>query len=263
MTTTTTVTPAPAAPPAPPKPTPAPSKTPEAPPPISTPATPVANGQVSGKVVLIDPGHNGANGANPSTINALVDAGFGETKPCNTTGTQTNDGYAEHSFTWSVANSLKAQLEAQGVTVVMTRSSDDGVGPCVNVRAAKGNDAKADAVISIHGDGSSEGDRGFYVMTSERAPAGSDMAALSLNLAGTVRDALVNNGSSPANYLGSNGLWKRSDLAGLNLSVRPTVMLEMGNMRDSKDSALMKSAEGRQQFATGIGNGVLAYLAAH
>ena len=80
-------------------------------------------------------------------------AGFGQTKPCNTTGTETNDGYPEHQFTWNVANDLRPILEARGITVVMTRGSDDGVGPCVNKRAAIGNDANADVVVSIHGDG--------------------------------------------------------------------------------------------------------------
>lgn len=214
-------------------------------------------------MVVIDPGHNGANGANPKIINAPVDAGFGETKACNTTGTSTNAGFAEHEFNWAVANYLKAALEAQGITVIMTRDSDSGVGPCVNIRAAIGNEANADAVISIHGDGSAEGDRGFYVMTSERDPAGAEMAGQSAGLASTVRDALVNNGLSPSNYLGNNGLWKRSDLAGLNLSIRPTVMLEMGNMRDPKDAALMTSAAGQQQFAAGIAKGVLSYLGAY
>ena len=62
-------------------------------------------------------------------------------------------GTPEHEFTWGVANDLQSLLEAQGVTVIMTRDSDDGVGPCVNKRAAIGNDANADAVVSIHGDG--------------------------------------------------------------------------------------------------------------
>ncbi len=221
---------------------------------------PAPNGSVDSLVVVIDAGHNGANGANPSIINAQVDAGFGQSKACNTTGTATNAGYAEHKFNWNVANYLKSALEAQGITVIMTRDSDDGVGPCVNVRAAIGNDANADAVISIHGDGSAEGDSGFYVMTSERDPAGPEMAGQSAGLASTVRDALVNNGLSPSNYLGSNGLWKRSDLGGLNLSLRPTIMLELGNMRDSQDSALMTSDAGQQQFAAGIAKGVLSYL---
>lgn len=219
---------------------------------------PAASG--GGRVVVIDPGHNGANGAHPDVINALVDAGFGDTKPCNTTGTSTNDGYPEHAFTWGVATRLESLLQARGFTVVMTRDSDDGVGPCVDRRAAIGNDANAAAVVSIHGDGDDASARGFYVMTAERDPAGAAMAAQSATLAGTMRDALVNAGLSPSSHLGSGGLWKRSDLAGLNLSTRPTVMIEMGNMRNSSDAALMSSSGGQQQMAQGLADGVSAYL---
>jgi N-acetylmuramoyl-L-alanine amidase len=225
--------------------------------PAPAPANPVSGG----KVVVIDPGHNGANGANPGIINALVDAGFGDTKPCNTTGTATNAGYPEHAFTWGVANDLKSLLEARGVTVVMTRDSDDGVGPCVDRRAAIGNQNNADAVVSIHGDGvDNNSDTGFYVMTAERDPAGAAMAAQSDTLAAKMRDGLVSAGLSPSNYLGDNGLWERGDLAGLNLSTRPTVMIESGNMRASSDAALMSSDSGQAQFAQGYANGILAFL---
>ncbi len=215
-----------------------------------------------GRVVVIDPGHNGANAANPDVINAPVDAGFGQTKPCNTTGTSTNDGYPEHTFTWGVATRLQSMLESRGFTVVMTRGSDDGIGPCVNKRAAIGNDAGAAAVVSIHGDGDDASAQGFYVMTAQQAPAGGAMAAQSDALASTMRDALVNAGLSPSNHLGSGGLWKRGDLAGLNLSIRPTVMIEMGNMRNSSDAALMSSSNGQQQMAQGLADGVSAYLGA-
>ena len=240
---------------------------PDRPEPQEPPQTrdPAPQGQAAtggGRVVVIDPGHNGANGANPGTINALVDAGFGETKPCNTTGTSTNAGYSEHQFTWGVSTRLQSLLQAQGFTVIMTRDSDDGVGPCVNKRAAIGNNANAAAVVSIHGDGDDASAQGFYVMTAERAPAGAGMAAQSDGLASVMRDALVNGGLSPSNHLGSGGLWKRSDLAGLNLSVRPTVMIELGNMRNSSDAALMTSSSGQQQFAQGLANGVAAYLGA-
>ena len=215
-----------------------------------------------GKTVVIDPGHNGGNAGAPDVINALVPAGFGQTKPCNTTGTETNDGFPEHDFTWAVANDLRSKLEAQGITVVMTRSSDDGVGPCVNKRAAIGNDAGADVVVSIHGDGDQASAQGFYVMTAEQDPAGAAMAAESHGLAVDVRDGLVSAGLSPSNHLGSDGLWPRNDLAGLNLSLRPTVMIEAGNMRNSADAALMKSDSGQQQVAQGLANGVLSYLGA-
>jgi N-acetylmuramoyl-L-alanine amidase len=213
-------------------------------------------------VVVIDPGHNGGNADAPDIINALVPAGFGQTKPCNTTGTSTDDGYPEHDFTWAVANDLRPMLEAQGITVVMTRSSDDGVGPCVDKRAGIGNSAEADVVVSIHGDGDDASAQGFYVMTAEQDPAGAEMAARSEDLAVNVRDGLVSAGLSPSNHLGSDGLWPRNDLAGLNLSLRPTVMIEAGNMRNASDAALMKSDAGHQQVAQGLANGVLNYLGA-
>ncbi len=246
------------------EPAPEPEPTVEQPPMAQPqPPPPADNGSprsASGTVVVIDPGHNGANGAHPEIINQEVDAGFGQTKACNTTGTETNAGYPEHAFTWAVALKVQALLEAQGVTVILTRSDDDGVGPCVNERAAIGNDAHADAVVSIHGDGSSEGDRGFYAMTAAREPAGDAVAAQSLALARAVRDGLEGNDISPSNYLGSDGLWTRDDLGGLNLSLRPTTMVEMGNMRDSQDAALMKSSTGQQQMAQGIAAGILAFL---
>jgi N-acetylmuramoyl-L-alanine amidase len=211
-------------------------------------------------VVVIDPGHNGANSTHLATINAPVDAGFGQTKPCNTTGTETNDGYPEHKFTWAVAQVLKQNLEAAGVTVIMTRASDDGVGPCVDKRAAVGNDNHADAVISIHGDGSASGDHGFYAMTSERAPNGAQMAGRSVALASAVRDALVAQQVATSNYVGSHGLWKRDDLAGLNLSLVPTTMVELGNMRNAGDAAFMKSKAGQQAIAAGLAAGILKFL---
>ena len=213
------------------------------------------------KLVVIDPGHNGANGANPDIINQQVDAGFGQTKPCNTTGTSTDAGYDEHEFNWKVAVELKAELEAKGITVVMTRSTDDGVGPCVNKRAAIGNDNNAAAVISIHGDGDDPSAEGFYVMTAGQPPAGAAVATASSKLAVAVRDGLAGAGLQPSNHLGSNGLWtERTDLAGLNLSLVPTVMIEAGNMRNAADAALMSSGAGQQQVASGLADGVVKYL---
>jgi len=260
-TTTSSPDPAPTSEPATtsqPEPAPAPRRTTAAAP--RPGPGPAAIGPVAGRVVVIDPGHNGANGAHPDIINALVDAGFGQTKPCNTTGTSTNDGYPEHALNWKVAGHLQAMLEAKGIRVVMTRDSDDGVGPCVNQRAAIGNAARADAVVSIHGDGDDASAHGFYVMTAEQDPAGATMASRSQNLAVDVRDGLVAAGLSPSDHLGSDGLWPRNDLAGLNLSVMPTVMIESGNMRNSADAALMSSAAGQQEIAQGLANGVLAYL---
>ena len=215
---------------------------------------------MSGKVVVLDPGHNGGNASHPAQINALVPAGRGQEKACNTTGTATNAGYSEHAFNWDVANRVEAELQAKGVTVVMTRSSDTGVGPCVNQRAAVGNNANAAAVVSIHADGSlAAGAHGFHVEYSS-PPLNAEQGAPSIQLATTLRDNVHAAGFALANYIGSNGLFGRDDLGGLNLSDRPTVLIECGNMRDAADAAVLSSADGRQRIADAITACILAYL---
>ena len=122
-------------------------------------------------VVVLDPGHNGGNASAPDEINRPVPAG-GFTKPCNTTGTATGAGYPEHAFTFDVAVRTAELLRADGVTVVLTRTDDAGVGPCVNVRAALANDAEADLAVSIHADGAAAGARGFHVIEPALARTG-------------------------------------------------------------------------------------------
>src|SRR5206468_4474531 len=104
-------------------------------------------------VVVLDPGHNGGNAAHPAEINAPVPDGTGGTKPCNTTGTATDAGYPEHAFTWDVALRTRALLAARGISVVLTRPDDTGVGPCVDARARIAGSAGAAAFVGIHGDG--------------------------------------------------------------------------------------------------------------
>ena len=68
---------------------------------------------IAGMVVFIDPGHNGSNDA---SIGRQVTTGRGGTKDCQTSGTATNSGYPEHTFTWDTALRVRAALNALGVT---------------------------------------------------------------------------------------------------------------------------------------------------
>ncbi|MET3805889.1 N-acetylmuramoyl-L-alanine amidase [Nakamurella sp. UYEF19] len=210
--------------------------------------------------MAIDPGHNGANGDHPEIINQLIDGGYGQRNACNTTGTETDDGYTEHEFTWHVANYLKALLQAEGIKVVMTRSNDTSVGPCTDKRAGIENSADADAVVSIHGDGAPPEVQGFYVLTATRPPAGATIAAASLRLAACIAKAAEDGGFPPSNTLGSGGLWKRDDLTGLNRSDRPKILIECGNMRNATEAALMKSTSGQRRYAAALAEGVFAFL---
>ena len=89
---------------------------------------------LEGKVIAVDPGHNGGNAKHPGEINRQVPDGRGGTKACNTTGTSTNSDYPEADFTWAVAKKLDKSLTEAGAEVVLSRKDNKGVGPCVDER---------------------------------------------------------------------------------------------------------------------------------
>ncbi|MEV7723977.1 N-acetylmuramoyl-L-alanine amidase [Streptomyces sp. NPDC087917] len=230
----------------------------------AAPAVP-AKGPLAGRTVVIDPGHNTGNFGHTAEIDKQVDIGTTR-KECDTTGTATNAGYREADFTLDVSRRVRALLEAKGTTVRLTHQADRPFGPCIDERARIGNEAKADAVVSVHADGVSSGSRGFHVILPAKVKGG---AADTSKIVGPSRDLgerIVGNfaratGSSPANYLGSGtGLVVRDDLGGLNLSTRPKVFIECGNMRDAKDAAQLTSPEWRQKAAQGIADGIVGFL---
>ncbi|MEW2085522.1 N-acetylmuramoyl-L-alanine amidase [Streptomyces sp. NPDC005283] len=224
-----------------------------------------ASGPLAGRVVVVDPGHNPGNFQHTSEINKLVDIGTNR-KECDTTGTSTNAGYTEAEFSLDVSQRLRTLLEKQGATVKFTHTDDRPFGPCVDERARIGNKAGADAVISIHADGSATGNRGFHVILPALVKAG---AADTAKIVGPSRDLgeriagkfVRATGSAPSNYVGGGtGLDVREDLGGLNLSTVPKVFIECGNMRDPKDAALLTSSNWRQKAAQGMADGISSYL---
>ncbi|MGH3933831.1 MAG: N-acetylmuramoyl-L-alanine amidase [Pseudonocardiaceae bacterium] len=209
--------------------------------------------------MVLDPGHNGANGAHPAEINRPVPNGRGGTKACNTTGTSTDGGYPEHAFNWDIALRVREALTARGMRVVLTRPDDAGTGPCVNDRAAIANRAGADAMVSIHADGAAPSGHGFHVAYSD-PPLNSSQGAPSVTLAESLANALRGRDFSPANYIGSGGLDARSDIAGLNLAEVPAALVECANMRNPEEAALVSTSDGRARYAAAISDGIMAWL---
>jgi N-acetylmuramoyl-L-alanine amidase len=213
-----------------------------------------------GKItVVLDPGHNGANAAHWAEINRQVPTGRGGTKACDTTGTSTNAGYAEHAFTWDVALRVRDALTARGVRVVLTRPNDAGIGPCVNDRAAIANRAGAKAEVSIHADGAAPSGHGFHVSYSN-PPLNANQGPPSADLAKALAGALRRGNFPAANYIGSGGLYPRSDLAGLNLAQIPAALVECANMRNPQEAALISRPQGRARYAAAIAAGILSWL---
>ncbi|MCO5312088.1 MAG: N-acetylmuramoyl-L-alanine amidase [Microthrixaceae bacterium] len=223
-------------------------------------STSSAAGSLAGRVIVVDPGHNGANGSHSSEINRQVDAG-GFKKACNTTGTSAA-GYAEHQFNWEVATRVAALLRSRGATVILTRPDNNGWGPCVDERGRTASTNGADAMVSIHADGSSASNHGFHII--HPAVVANHTEAIvepSQRLAGLLRDELVASGLSPSNYIGRQGLNQRGDLGTLNLAGVPVVMLESGNMHNSGDLAMLRSAEGQDRIAESIVRAFEGYFA--
>jgi N-acetylmuramoyl-L-alanine amidase len=239
----------------------------------STPATSAAPGGpaaagttaragiLAGKTVAIDPGHNGGNRSHPAEINRLVDA-VTLKKPCDTAGAAAAGGYPESAFAFDVAERLAALLEHDGARVVLTRTDDKGVGPCITERAAIGNRAKADAAVSIHADGGPVGGRGFHVIEPALVAGHTEpILAPSQRLAVALRAAYsAGTGVPTSTYIGHDGLDVRSDLGGLNLSTVPKVFIECGNLNNPTDAALLQSPNFRQRAAEALFKGLVADL---
>jgi N-acetylmuramoyl-L-alanine amidase len=207
--------------------------------------------------VFLDPGHNGANDA---SISRQVPTGRGGTKDCQASGTSADDGYPEHTFTWDTTLRIRQALTALGVRTAMSRGNDNALGPCVDERAAMANALRPNAIVSIHADGGPATGRGFHVNYSS-PPLNAAQSGPAVRFAQIMRDQIAGSGIPPANYIGSGGLYPRADLAGLNLAQYPSILVEMGNMKNPADSALMETPEGRQKYADAVVRGIAAFLA--
>jgi N-acetylmuramoyl-L-alanine amidase len=219
------------------------------------PAKPLA-----GKVVGIDPGHNGGNFADPGFINQPVWNGR-EREACDTTGTSTNAGYTEARFNFDVAMYLRAFLFREGAKVVMTRKTNHGVGPCIDRRAQILNRAGADVAIDIHADGGPASGRGVAILTPV-ADGPNDRVISSSNRFGRIllRRYTALTGIPISNYDGSGGFAPRKDLAGLNLTTVPKVLIECVNMRNAADAARLVKPSFQRLAAKSMAEAITGFL---
>lgn len=223
----------------------------------SAPVSYAAPTNIAGMIVFLDPGHSGAG--DPATMNRQVPNGRGGTKNCQTSGTATNSGYPEHSFAWDTTLRLRQALNSLGVRTAMSRGDDNGPAPCIDARAAAANALHPSAIVSIHADGGPAGGRGFHVNYSA-PPLNPAQEGPAVRFAQVMRGHLQAAGIPPANYIGSDGLKGRADLAGLNLAEYPSVLVELGNMKNPADASLMESPAGRQRYADAVARGVAGFL---
>ena len=177
---------------------------------------------IAGMIVFLDPGHNGANDA---SISRQVPTGRGGTKDCQTSGTSTDDGYPEHTFNWDTVLRIRAGADRAGRADRHVPRQRQRARP---VRRRTGRDGQrvAPERHRLHPRRRRPGDRARFprqllVAAAQRAQAGP-----SVQFARIMRDQLQASGMPPANYIGQDGLYGRSDLTGLNLAQYPSILIE-------------------------------------
>ncbi len=208
----------------------------------------------------IDPGHNGLNYTDPAFLDQQIWNGR-ERENCNTTGTQTASGYSEAQFNFNVATYLAADLRRDGARAVLTRPDNHGIGPCVNRRAAIIDAAHADVAIDIHADGGPSWGRGFTVLEPVADGINNKIITPSVLFGSYVHSAfLAGTPLRPSDYYGRNGYIFRNNLAGLNLTTVPEVLIECGNMPNRADAALLTSPTVQQKIARALEAAIIRFL---
>jgi N-acetylmuramoyl-L-alanine amidase len=216
---------------------------------------------LAGEIVGIDPGHNGRNGTDPAYLAHQIFNGR-SMENCNTTGTQTASGYTESLFNFNVAMYLAADLRRDGARVVLTRRNDHGIGPCVDKRSTMLN--HTDVAIDIHADGGPAWGRGFTVLEPVADGPNDKVIASSVRFGRYVHHAfLADTPMRVSDYYGRDGYQFRNDLAGLNLTTVPKVLIECGNMPNPADAALLSSRRVQREIARALEAAIIRFLTGH
>jgi N-acetylmuramoyl-L-alanine amidase len=219
-----------------------------------TPAPPTAPSS-GDLVVVIDPGHQ----AKANTALEPVGPGSSQMKARVVGGTiGVVTGAQESQLVLTVGLKLRDALTAQGVKVVMTRTTQDV--DLSNVQRAQiANQAGADLFVRLHADGSGNaGVSGVYVLyPASIAGWTDDIAAASTKAAQMVKQGLV-----AATGAKDQGSVPRSDMAGFNWSDVPVFIAEIGFMTNPAEDKLLATAAYQDKVVKGLSQAVLSYLKA-
>lgn len=206
-----------------------------------------------GRLVVIDAGHQ----AKGNSDKEPVGPGASETKAKVTGGaTGCITGQKEYELNLAVAFYLRDELISRGYEVIMVRESND-VDISNSERAAVANDAGADAFIRIHANGSDNAEvSGTETLCqTPQNPYNSELYAASRSLSEKVLDGVVE----------QTGFKKRSvhetdTMSGINWCKVPVTIVEMGFLSNPDEDSLMYTEEYRMKIATGIADGIDAFL---
>ena len=122
------------------------------------------------------------------------------------------------------------------------------------------NNAGANVSIDIHADGGPPSGRGFTVLEPVADGPNNAVIGSSAQFGADLVAAFQATGMPLSNYDGSNGVAQRNDLAGLNLTTQPKVLIETGNMRNGTDASMLESPVFQQSAAAAMAQAITTFL---
>ena len=191
------------------------------------PAVPVT---ADGYTIVVDPGHGGFDGGAVGSASGVVESGLNLT----------------------VASLLRDALTEQGITVLMTRETEDALGGTkqsdLAARRAMFTRDEVDLVVSIHmnqfSDPDVSGAMAYYMTGSGEGQ----------KLAQSVIDSLCD-------AIGRNRrLANPGDYFVIRECKCPAVLVECGFLSNPEDEAALQQPEYQQKLAKAIAAGILSYL---
>lgn len=181
------------------------------------------SGGLSGKLIVLDPGHGGDD---PGVIGNKYKT-------------------VEKTINLSTAKYVAEELRRAGAKVVMTRT-DDKEQPELSQRAALGSKQQADAFVSIHYNASPKkvsGTLTFYYSESKDRPLARSIETRLAQGAG-----IKSNGISYGNY------------HVLRENKQPSVLLELGFLTDASDESVVRKDDYQKKAARAIAAGLNDYF---
>ncbi len=188
---------------------------------------PYADGKL---VVMLDPGHGKSTGGKRSPDGSLL----------------------EYEFNRDVAKRLKAILEQNGITVLMT-VDDDTTDVSLSDRASKANNSIADIFVSIHANAFGNG------VDWENNATGWEVYYYSEDTYGKTLAEYIRKANIPDIGIKDRGV-KTANFAVIKNTNMPAVLIEHGFYTSQTEVELLKSSTWRQKCAELDAKGIINFF---